>query len=65
MEDGRKKYDPEEEMKRLKEIEEKGHGQINLEGRNIPKNILESITKIEKVIGNDKLKCFIKTNFKK
>ena len=43
MEDGRKKYDPEEEMKRLKEIEEKGHGKINVEGRKIPRNILESI----------------------
>ena len=44
MEDGRKKYDPTEEMKRLKEIEESGgHREINLEGKNIPKNILESI----------------------
>ncbi len=34
-------------------------------GASNKKNILESITKIEKVIGNDKLKCFIKTNFKK
>ena len=34
-------------------------------GASNKKNILESIAKIEKVIGNDKLKYFIKTNFKK
>lgn len=38
------KYNAEEEMKRLKEIESQGgRPAINLEGRNIPKEIVESI----------------------
>jgi len=43
MKDGREKYDPEKEMRYLKEIQEKGgHRQMNIEGRNMPKEILDS-----------------------
>ena len=43
-ENQRKPYKAEEEMKMLKEIEERGGRQaVNLEGRNIPKGIVESI----------------------
>ncbi len=40
----KEKYSAEKEMERLKEIEEHGgRGAVNLEGRNIPRNIVESI----------------------
>lgn len=38
------KYDPQKEMEYLKEVSERGgRGSVNLEGRNIPKGIVESI----------------------
>jgi len=44
LQEGQKeKYDPNKEWKHLKEIEEHGRGSVNLEGKNIPKDILESI----------------------
>lgn len=44
MNENKKKYDPRAEMEHIKEIVENGgRGSVNLEGRNIPRSIVESI----------------------